>query len=160
MKRKKTTSSSKKSYYDPNAELGYNILRNISEFNAIGAAIQEHDKDIASQIDRAYEDMRRRDAKEDEWKRKKAADKTASEEIKDVLRESNRSILSDLASGAAVTGGMDPLDSSSTSSTFDTIGRAYGHVKNRDIPDMPDDYGMSDFLKDQWNSYFSEMNTL
>ena len=40
------------------------------------------------------------------------------------------------------------------------VGAAYNHVKNRDIPGMPDDYGMSDFLKDQWNSFFGEMNTL
>jgi hypothetical protein len=40
------------------------------------------------------------------------------------------------------------------------LGKAYGHVKNHDIPDMPKDYKMSDFLKDQWNSFFGEMNTL
>ena len=65
-----------------------------------------------------------------------------------------------MASGSNVTGGINPIDSSSLSSISDTIGRAYGHIKAKDIPDMPDDYGMSDFLKDQWNSYFGEMNTL
>lgn len=40
------------------------------------------------------------------------------------------------------------------------MGDAYNAVANRDIPDMPEDYGMSDFLKDQWNSFFGEMNHL
>jgi len=33
-------------------------------------------------------------------------------------------------------------------------------VKNKDIPGMPNDYSMSNFLKDQWNSFFGEMNEL
>ena len=42
----------------------------------------------------------------------------------------------------------------------ENVGAAYNHIKNRDIPDMPEDYGMSDFLSDQWNSFFDEMNHL
>lgn len=33
-------------------------------------------------------------------------------------------------------------------------------IRNKEIPGMPEDYAYSDFLKDQWNSFFSEMNDL
>ena len=35
-----------------------------------------------------------------------------------------------------------------------------GAIANHEVPGMPEDYGMSDFLKDQWNSFFGEMNHL
>ena len=39
-------------------------------------------------------------------------------------------------------------------------GAAYNHIKNKDIPDMPENYGLSDFFNDQWDSFFGEMNHL
>jgi len=40
------------------------------------------------------------------------------------------------------------------------MAKAYEHIKNRDLPNQPADYDTSDLLKDQWNSFFGEMNTL
>ena len=78
-----------------------------------------------------------------------------------MINDSRNSILGQLAEATSPFGGGVGYEADAQNTvTADRIGRAYGHVQAKDIPGMPEDYRMSDFLKDQWNSFFGEMNTL
>lgn len=144
MRRIKKPSTKKARYsYDPELEQGYAILRNLDSVEDIGTAMQSHDRDIARQIDSRAAQYWRENAEELEWERKKEQDREVTEDR-----------YSDIPT-PSIMGGQNQLG------TFmQSVGAAYNHVRNNDIPNMPNDYGMEDFLKDQWNSFFGEMNTL
>lgn len=161
MRRIKKPSTKKARYsYDPELEQGYAILRNLDSVEDIGTAMQSHDRDIARQIDSRAAQYWRENAEELEWERKKEQDIKHADETEEMLRSSRNSVLGDLASGSNVSGGIGQEADPVMSSGAEKFGRAYGYVGARDIPNMPDDYDMGDFLKDQWNSFFGEMNTL
>lgn len=149
LKKRNTRRNSKKnnSYQNPQYSVGYNIINNLAEFERLGAAMQSHDQDIAKQIDsearRQQAEYEKRNAEEIEWERKKEVDR--------------RAFLNRLADYPMPTafGTMNQLGTFTGS-----VGVAYNHIKNKDIPNQPKDYGISDLLKDQWNSYFGEMNHL
>ena len=134
----------KKLIYDPNAQLGYEFLANRDQFNRDGIALQSGVKAIAHNIDSEVQRRRRQNAKENEWEEKKKQDKArVTQQTEDAIKM--RSPQSPLALAYAAQ---------------DKIATDLAHIKNHDIPDQPEDYGLTDFFKDQWNAYFGEMNHL
>ena len=135
--------SKKRSYYNPDAAIGYEMLRHAPQILEMGTAQQAHDQRIATKIDLEAQRQRAQDAEEREWEETKRRDR--------------ESLLEKLAQYPMPTamGTMNQLGAMT-----ENVGAAYNHIKNRDLPDMPEDYGMSDFLSDQWNSFFDEMNHL
>lgn len=144
-KRTRKSSTKKARYsYDPELEQGYAILRNLDSISDIGTAIQSHDRTRAGSIDSEYAEYWRQNAEELEWERKKQEDiAEASENIDHAIQS---------------VGPWTPLALSGNSAQG--MAKAYEHIKNRDLPNQPADYDVSDLLKDQWNSFFGEMNTL
>lgn len=133
--------------YDPSAKIGYDVIRNFPAVEDVGTAIQSHNLDVASKIDSEMSKRRRdyysQNAKEIEWENKKKSDK--------------KSLINKLLQYPMPTafGTMNQLGA-----LEENVGIAYNHIKNRDVPDMPEDYGLGDFLSDQWHAYFGEMNHL
>ena len=140
---KKVKQNKQKYSYVPELEPGYAVLRNIGSVLATGAAIQQHDRELLQSMDSKAAEYWRQNAEELEWENKKEQMRGRSEVVQ----------TSPFVFGAG------QIAQSSISAAKE-IGEAYEAVRNHDIPDMPKDYGMSDFLKDQWNSFFGEMNTL
>ena len=143
---KKNKKTKNNSIYNPAYKEGYEILNRISDFERAGNAMQSHDLDVSRKIDSAATRWRRQNAEELEeleWERKKEDDRRATEK-----RMSETPLPS-------VMGGQNALGAAMYG-----IGTAYNRVKNKEVPNQPDDYGLSDFLKDQWNSFFGEMNNL
>ena len=143
---KKNKKTKNNSIYNPAYKEGYEILNRISDFERAGNAMQSHDLDVSRKIDSAAARWRRQNAEELEeleWERKKEDDRRATEK-----RMSETPLPS-------VMGGQNALGAAMYG-----IGAAYNRVKNKEVPNQPDDYGLSDFLKDQWNSFFGEMNNL
>jgi len=94
-------------------------------------------------IDSEIEKYNQQNAEEIEWEKKKQEDK------KSILDR-----MADMPMPSEM-GGTNQLGLA-----MEGIGSAYHHVKNHDIPGMPEDYDLGDFFKDQWNSFFGEMNKL
>lgn len=132
------------SYYDPRAAAGYEVLNNLAAFERLGAAMQSHDQEIARQIDSEAAKYRRQNAEEIEWERKKEQDKRESREN---IRHAMQSV-----------GPQTPMASMQNSAQL--MAKAHEHIKNKDLPNQPANYGPSDLFKDQWNSFFGEMNHL
>lgn len=146
----------KKLVYDPNAQLGYDIIANIDQYNRAGGAMQTGVQKIAQNIDSEVQRRRLRNAKEDEWEKTKKRERQENEDIASLLNEQNKR----LAVAAMDPYGATNIPTGEMVAAAKSLGEAYGHIKNKDLPDMPADYSMSDFFKDQWNSFFGEMNTL
>jgi len=119
-------------------------LRNLDSISDIGTAIQSHDRTRAGSIDSDSAEYWRQNAEELEWERKKQEDRAEASENVDHAIQS--------------VGPWTPLALSGNSAQG--MAKAYEHIKNRDLPNQPADYDVSDLLKDQWNSFFGEMNTL
>lgn len=140
---KKTKKTKNNSIYNPAYKEGYEILNRIADFERAGNAMQSHDLDISRKIDSAAARRRKQNAEELEWKRKvedekkATADATRSEQLPSVM------------------GGQNALGA-----IMQNIGAGYKHVRDKDLPGQPVDYGVTDFLNDQWNSFFGEMNNL
>ena len=131
------------SYYDPRAAAGYEVLNNLAAFERLGAAIQSHDQNIAKQIDSEVARRNRKNAEEVEWENKK---RQIDAEYESVLN-------TPFVFGA----GQMPQISLAGVKRMNQLESA---VRNKELPNQPDDYGYGDFLKDQWNSFFGEMNHL
>lgn len=131
------------SYYDPRAAAGYEVLNNLAAFERLGTAIQSHDQNIAKQIDSEVARRNRKNAEEVEWENKK---RQIDAEYESVLN-------TPFVFGA---GQMPQISLAGVKRT----NQLENAVRNKELPNQPDDYGYGDFLKDQWNSFFGEMNHL
>ena len=146
---------------DQETRRGIELLRNLDDVIDLGTAIQSHDLETISKIDSDVAKQRRQNAEEYEWEEKKQQEAKNSDDIEKLINDSRNSILGQLAEATSPFGGGVGYEADAQNTvTADRIGRAYGHIQAKDIPGMPEDYRMSDFLKDQWNSFFGEMNTL
>lgn len=129
--------------YDPETQRGFEILNNIDELNRVGAAIQQHNRDISGQIDSELARRNRRNAEEENWERRKRQIHSDAEQVRNPT----------FVFGA---GQMNQI-SLAGAKQQNLIEDA---VRHGDLPNQPEDYGFSDFLKDRWNSFFGELNNL
>lgn len=158
MPKKRKTNKKVDPYYSPEYQVGYKILENPTEFERIGTALQSHNLKQSAQIDFEAQKQRRQNTKEEEWEQKVAEENRQNEELEQALEQRKQSVLGQMADASNVSGGS--IQQPTLTKDSIALGQAYGHVKAKDIPGTPEDYGMSDFLKDQWNSFFGEMNHL
>ena len=142
-KKRKVNSKKNNSYYDPRYEKGYSVLRNFSDFERIGTAMQSHDLELSRQIDSEAAKRRMKNAEELQWGQKKQQ-----------IRETSNQIIENPFSFGA--GQMAKTSIAGARMMNDSLGA----IANHEVPGMPEDYGMSDFFADQWNSFFGEMNHL
>ena len=146
----------KKLIYDPDAQLGYEFLANRDQFNRAGIALQSGIKSIAHNIDSEVQRRRRQNAKENEWEEKKKQESEQNKRLSEYINDKEDFILPNASDPF---GGIN-LPTGEMTAFAKSMGEAYGHIKNKDVPGTPDDYQLSDFFKDQWNAYFGEMNHL
>ena len=144
MRRMRKPSTKKAKYsYDPELEQGYAILRNLDSVEDVGTAIQSHDRYITSQIDSRAAEYWRQNAEELKWEKRKEEINQDTESIANTP----------FVFGA---GQMNPISLAGAKQQ----NLLEAEIRDKQLPNQPEDYGYSDFLKDQWNSFFSEMNDL
>lgn len=160
-KKGKTTNKKVNPYYNPNYAAGYAVLQDPIGFERIGTAIQSHNLDLAKQIDSEAYKYRNQNTKNEEWETTKEKEAEKNNELEELIQERQNSVLGQLALSSTDVYGISghQTDPQFTNLSF-SLGQAAGHVQAHDMPNMPNDYGISDFLSDQWNSFFGEMNHL
>lgn len=142
MPRRKTKNKQKYSLSQED-KMGLEALRHFDDILDLGTAIQSHDLDIVSRMDSEALRKSHQDAEEYEWEEKKDRINKDVEQV-----QTNPFVF-----GA---GQMSQV-SIAGAKQQNLLENA---IRNKEIPGMPEDYAYSDFLKDQWNSFFSEMNDL
>lgn len=132
------------SYYNAAFKEGYDIINNSTLLNAVGAAEQQHDLDAAQQIDlftrRQMRKLRQEDAEN-------TSQKTNKKPALDDFQENPEKYMSYDKDGNPIY--FNPISVAASSGVSDDTRR-----------DIPEGYGITDLLSDNWNNFYSKLNEL